>query len=125
MKSKIKITYRDKDGNTIIDPTENEVAYSPETKQLYKFTNNEWKMIKPEGGLNFSVYDLNKQIVAQMENIEINEDAMLEAKQTIQAFGHNKENYYFILSHLRPSSAALSAKLQYSAHFSWYSSGSF
>lgn len=97
MKAKINITYKDKDGNIIIDPTENEVAYSPETKQLYKFTNNEWKMIKPEGGLNLSTYDLNKQIIAQMENIEINEDAMLKAKQTIQAFGYSKGNYYYML----------------------------
>lgn len=97
MKAKINITYKDKDGNIITDPVEEQVAYSPETQQLYKYTNGNWERINPKGELNFSIYDLNKQLIAQMENIENNEEALLEARKTIQTFGHDQNNIYYML----------------------------
>lgn len=97
MKSKINITYRDKNGNFITDPTEGEMAYSPETKQFYKYIDNKWEMIKPGGELQFTTYDLNKQLIAQMENLENNEKAMLEAKKIIQTFGQDLKNDYYML----------------------------
>lgn len=97
MKSKINITYRDKNGDIITDPVEGDKSYSPETKQLYIYQNDRWEMINPKGELQFTTYDLNKQLIAQLENLENNEKAMLEGKQIIQSFGKNKNNSYFML----------------------------
>lgn len=97
MKSQIKITYRDKDNNIIENPVEGQRAFSPETKQLYVFTNGEWEMIKAEGGLKVSAYELNKQIIAQLENIDYNEDAMKEGKEIINNLQKQVPDSYFML----------------------------
>ena len=42
MNAKIKITYRDKDGDIIVNPKENDIAMSPETQKLYTYKNGQW-----------------------------------------------------------------------------------
>lgn len=97
MKAKINITYRDKNGNIIVNPTEGEKAYSPETQCLYTYTNGKWERLTGEGGLKVTSYELNKQLIAQLENIENNEEAVIQAIQTIQDFGRDIKNQYYML----------------------------
>jgi hypothetical protein len=54
MNAKVRITYRDKDNNEILNPTDGEKAYSPETKKLYQWSADagEWKLIDGDINLN-------------------------------------------------------------------------
>ena len=97
MKAKINITYRDKEGNIIENPTEGQRAYSPETQKLYEYKDGNWEMLKADGGLKFSAYDMNKQLVSQMENIENNEQEMIKALETLENFWDEKNDEHFML----------------------------
>jgi hypothetical protein len=70
MNAKIKINYMDENGNVIENPVEGQKAYSPETKKLYVYTKDEWKMITGETNLGMTLYDVNKQVISQMGILE-------------------------------------------------------
>lgn len=71
MNARIVTTYRDKDNNIITNPEEGQLAHSPETSKMYRYTNGEWEMIDVDGDfLQMSLYEINKQIVAQKQPIE-------------------------------------------------------
>ena len=95
MNAKINITYRDKDGNIIDNPIEGQSAYSPETKKLYVYSEGEWKMVTGETNFGMTMYDLNKQIIAQMGVLEgmAREQAHLLITDTVAT----SEQIYFML----------------------------
>lgn len=95
MNAKINITYRDKDGNIIDNPIEGQSAYSSETKKLYVYSEGEWKMVTGETNLGITIYDLNKQIIAQMGILEgiPREEAYLR----ITDMAAVSQNTYFML----------------------------
>lgn len=95
MNAKIKITYRDQDGNEILNPIEGIKAYSPETERLYIYTNNEWKMIEGDVGLNMNMYDMNKQIISQLPTLD--EGALDIARAKIVQFIEQSHNKYFMM----------------------------
>jgi len=98
MKAKINITYRDENQKIITDPEEGQRGYSPETGQLYEYRNGKWELLKANGGLSMSCYDINKQIIAQLENIENNEEKMQEAKDIIKKYTDcDRTTYYMLL----------------------------
>ena len=68
MNAQIKITYRDKVGNEILNPTDGQLGYSSETSRLYKWSAaaDEWQLVDGDISLGMNTYDLNKQIIAQM-----------------------------------------------------------
>ena len=96
MNAKIKITYRDKDGNIIVDPKEGDISVSPETQKLYTYKNGQWEMIKGETNLGMTMYDLNKQIIAQMGVLEgmAREQAHLLITDTVATSG---QTYFMLL----------------------------
>jgi hypothetical protein len=95
MNAKINITYRDKDGSIIDNPIEGQSAYSPETKKLYVYNDGEWKMVTGETNLGITMYDLNKQIIAQMGVLEgIPRE---EAHLRITDMAAVSQNTYFML----------------------------
>ncbi len=95
MNAKINITYRDKDNNIITAPNEGEMAYSPETQKLYIYQNNNWEMIKGESDLGLTMYDINKQLVAQLPMLD--QAGILEARENIQNFLNETNNHYYML----------------------------
>ena len=95
MNAKIKITYRDKDENIIDNPVEGQSAYSPETKKLYVYNEGEWKIVTGETNFGMTIYDLNKQIIAQMGVLEgIPRE---EAHLRITDMAAVSQNTYFML----------------------------
>ena len=97
MNAKIKITYRDKDGNIIVNPKENDIAMSPETQKLYTYKNGQWEMIKGESSLGVTMYDLNKQLISQLPILD--KDAIVTARKEVQQFiDETKNNYYMLLA---------------------------
>ena len=95
MNAKIKITYKDKDGNIIVNPKENDIAMSPETHKLYTYKNGQWEMIKGESSLGVTIYDLNKQLIAQLPLLD--KEANLKARQETQEFINNTNATYYML----------------------------
>lgn len=97
MNANIKITYRNKEGNEIFNPTEGQMSYSPETKQIYRFSEKgEWEIVKTEGaGLNLNMYDLNKQIISQLP--DLNDEQIDETTNTIQNYLEETDNKFYML----------------------------
>ena len=96
MNAKVKITYKDKDGNIIVDPKEGDIAMSPETKKLYTYKDGQWEIIKGETSLGVTMYDLNKQIISQMPVLD--EGALdIARSQIIQFIERSCNEYYMIL----------------------------
>lgn len=75
--------------------TEGEIAYVTKEEQKYQYTEeNGWQVYKaPEVTTGMSLYDLNKQIISQLPNMEDFE----EAKQIITDYHNNMSNKYYML----------------------------
>ena len=74
--------------------TEGEIAYVTKEEQTYQYTENGWQVIpKPKGGLNMSLYDINKQIMAQQPNMEDFESSF----KLLTDFHTSKGNKYYML----------------------------
>lgn len=95
MNAKIKITYKDKDGNIIVDPKEGDLGYSSETEKLYVYTNGQWEIIKGETNLGMSIYDLNKQLIAQLP--ELTEEQLDDAGNLIKQYVEDQANEFYML----------------------------
>lgn len=68
MKSKIRLNYYDDKGNLIENPTEGQIGFCKETQKTYIYSNGEWNAANANMGI--TMYDLNKQIIAQMDILE-------------------------------------------------------
>ena len=72
---------------------EGDLAYVNKEQKVYEYTGGEWKKKGlPEGKMNLSVYDMNKQIIAQMP--EIDDKAVLE---TIRRFKNDVKGQFYML----------------------------
>ena len=88
MNANIRITYRDKEGNEIFNPSEGQMSYSPETQKLYKFTDGGWQMVEGNAGLNLNLYDLNKQIISQLP--DMTEEQIDNSREIIKNISKSK-----------------------------------
>ena len=71
---------------------EGETAFVNKEQKIYKYTNGEWvEQSVPEGKMNISVYDMNKQLIAQQSPIE--DIALLTPVRKFK----NKGGKYFML----------------------------
>ena len=96
MNAKIRITYRDQNGDIIENPVAGQKAYSPETNKLYMYTGEEWKLIEGDVDLGMTTYDINKQIIGQLGVLD--EEGMSRAQNTLTAFvEETKQTYYMLL----------------------------
>lgn len=95
MNANIRITYRDKEGNEIFNPSEGQMSYSPETQKLYKFTDGSWKIIEGNAGLNLNLYDLNKQIMSQLP--DMTEEQIDNGREIIKKYLQEQENEFYML----------------------------
>lgn len=95
MKSRVVITYRDQNGEIIENPVEGQRAYSPEANKLFLYTNGNWEEISGDVNLGMSLYDLNKQAIAQLPCL--NEEGMISAKKTINDYGNTINNNFYML----------------------------
>lgn len=97
MNAKIKLTYRDKNGNIIVNPTDGELAYSPETSRLYKWSAaaGDWELVNGDVNLGMTTYDLNKQIIAQMGVLD--EEGMEKARNSLTNLVMDTNQRYYML----------------------------
>ena len=99
MNAKIKITYRDMNGDEILNPIDGQKAYSPETQKLYHWSAeaNEWQLLDGDMNLGMTTYDLNKQIISQLPALDV--DGIQKARTDItNFFDEIKQQYYMLLS---------------------------
>lgn len=78
-----------------------ELALVEETRTLYKWDGANWNIHKPEGGINISLYELNK---GAMTTAPIMENTAIEAaKEDIKKYVYNiaPGKYYMLLSNER------------------------
>lgn len=97
MNAKVRITYRDKDNNEILKPTDGEKAYSPETKKLYQWSADagEWKLLDAGVNLGMTTYDLNKQLIGQMGVLD--SEGLTTAIDILTAYAKTSDNIYHML----------------------------
>lgn len=75
-----------------ITPPVGEVVFYEDTNEYFKWTGTEMAPLTPAPGLN--LYDLNKQLVAQMDEMT---DELIEEKLTeIQEWIRNTENDFYM-----------------------------
>lgn len=74
--------------------TEGEIAYVTKEEQKYQYTEeNGWQVYKAPAVAEMSLYDLNKQIMSQMPDIE----DFTEAYKTINQYHKDTNNKYYML----------------------------
>lgn len=95
MNSKIKITYRDENGNEILNPIDGQKSYSPETKKIYIYKDNKWNILDGDIGLGLNLYDMNKQIISQLDCLT--KEEMLEACDLIRNYANITINKHYML----------------------------
>ena len=96
MNAHINITYRDKDGNVIVNPYEGQLAHSPETSQLYIYKDGGWELVQASGtNLQMTMYDMNKQIIGQLPALK--NEAIDEAMEVIKNFMLETANTFYML----------------------------
>ena len=74
--------------------TEGEIAYVTKEEQKYQYTEEKgWQVYKAPAVAEMSLYDLNKQIISQMPDIE----DFTEAYETIDNYHKDMKNKYYML----------------------------
>lgn len=78
-------------------PKEGEMALISDTQEVYCYTKGEWVLVKAEGGVDASLYDINATAISQLP--AHNEDLMLIAADArlINDFAEEFEGRYFNL----------------------------
>ena len=95
MKSKIKIDYYDQNGDIITNPVEGQKAFSKETQKLYIYTNGEWRLVEGDINLGMNIYDMNKQIISQMDILD--EEGYNIARQRLDDLVKLSDQTYYML----------------------------
>jgi hypothetical protein len=77
-----------------LNHTEGEIAYVTKEDQKYQYTEEKgWQVYKAPSVAEMSLYDLNKQIISQMPDIE----DFTEAYETIDQYHKDMNNKYYML----------------------------
>lgn len=76
------------------EPLEGEVAYDTVSEKVMVYRNGAWQVVTAEGaGLNLGLYDINKQIIAQLPTYT----DLDKAADTINALHEMYRNKYYML----------------------------
>ena len=82
-----------------LNPPADEIVYVEECEQLYICKNGTYEPYAPavsdESGLNMSIYDLNKAVIAQLPTL--NDDALHECMVEINEWRCDTNNQYYML----------------------------
>lgn len=97
MNAHIRLTYVDKDGNLITNPSENDLGYCKETSQICRYEDSCWKPIKnlANSELKLTNYEINRQIIDQMPDLTDEEIAATDKKLYI--YLNKQMNKYYML----------------------------
>lgn len=75
---------------------EDELAYVEDTKQVFCWKENDWQEVKTKNkGLELNLYDLNKNIIDQMEPLTA--DELIEKIDLINGLRKKVKNQYYML----------------------------
>lgn len=82
--------------NEILEPTAGQTVFNLEDNSYYRYDPIEgWKMVKPEGNFQMQAYDINKQIVGQLEILD--EIALASKAKEIRDFAYSSNYKFFML----------------------------
>lgn len=76
------------------EPVDGEVVYDNSSKKIYVYNDGKWVQMRPEGSnLSLGLYDINKQIITQLPDMEDFE----KATENIITLYETYKNEYFML----------------------------
>lgn len=73
---------------------EGDVAICEDTRKVFQFINGEWEPMKLSGGLEMSLYEMNKQIISQLPPYDDRD--LLKLRKRINKFANKTYNNYFM-----------------------------
>jgi len=74
---------------------EGDIAICEDTRKVYQYVNGEWEPMKMSGGLEMSLYEMNKQIIAQLPPYDDRD--LLKLRKRINKFTEKLYNSYYML----------------------------
>ena len=99
MKAKLSLQLVDREGNLITEPTIGMMGFDVPNDKVYVYSEDAWqqcKMNMPDG-LKLNMYDINKQVVAQLPCLTI-EELEKKAKALITEYQNEQiASYYMML----------------------------
>ena len=82
--------------NEILEPTAGQTIFNLEDNNYYRYDPIEgWKTVKPEGNFQMQAYDINKQIVGQLEILD--ETTLTNKAKEIRDFAYSSNHKFFML----------------------------
>ena len=80
----------------ILEPRAGQTIYVASEDKCYRYDPIEgWGEIQIDGGLKMSAYDINKQIIGQLEILDA--EALQEKKKMVREYITNNGNYFMLL----------------------------
>ena len=94
-----RATLENLNSNIFIRPKAGEIVYCEDTQEMYVFTEKGYTLMSNEtpanGGLNMSLYDLNKSIISQLKPLDDTQRSI--AKTTIALWEElNPDDFYML-----------------------------
>ena len=81
--------------NSLQDVSEGDLILVDDAKQVYTYTNGELIPISSDANLNLSLYDLNKNIISQLEPLDLN--GIGEKMSLFKDFYNKTNNNHYML----------------------------
>lgn len=81
--------------SNISNPNEGDFVYIESLKQIKQYKDSNWENIAADSNLNFSLYDLNRQIIAQLK--PLTEEEITDKTKIISDFEQEKKNRHYLL----------------------------
>lgn len=80
----------------ILEPTAGQMVYCSSDEKCYRFDPvNGWEVVEMNGGISMSAYDINKQVIGQLEILD--EETMEEKKKAIRALCDEFKHQFYML----------------------------
>lgn len=102
MNSRVVLNITDQEGCKIENPEEGQFGFDLNNNQVYRYFNNKWERItvdlKDQGIILGNLYDMNKQIIAQLS--DLTDEEIQEKRKVIEDYvSAQKAEYYMMLCH--------------------------
>lgn len=81
--------------NSLQDVSEGDLIFVDDAKQVYAYANGEVMPISSDANLNLSLYDLNKNIISQLDPLDLNEIG--EKLSLFRDFYNKTNNKHYML----------------------------
>ena len=82
--------------NDILEPYAGQIVSCEQDGKVYRWDPIEgWKLFQFDGGITMSAYDINKQIIGQLKNLD--KETLQEKEKLIREFCNQTKNTYYML----------------------------